>query len=108
MCRQRRVVIQDSDDDDPGLRVQVTKKKTKTTGGSLMKIKEELHVNAQELQESREWLEAEEAGHKQPEEFDEVSELKQDIKEARTKVEFLQCVLTHLKDRENDDDEVRV
>lgn len=105
--QKKRLVIQDSDDEEPGLRVRVKKKKTKASGESLTKIKEKCHVNAQELQESREWLEAEEAGHKQPEQLDEISELKQEIAEGRTKVEFLQRVLTRLKDRENDDDEVR-
>lgn len=118
----RRLVIQDSDDEDgppatmrtvqgvssTGLRVRVTNKETKTSCGSLFKIKKDEGVSAQELQESREWLEAEEAGQQQTQEFDEVSELNQEIKEARAKVEFLQRVLGRMKGRQDDDDEVRV
>jgi hypothetical protein len=124
----RRLVIEDSDDEgeppvavqtvqgrlaegaDPvstGLRVRVTTKKTETTCDSLFEIKKKAGVSAQELQESREWLEAEEAGQQQKQEFDEIDELKQEIKEATAKVDFLQRVLARMKGRQDDDDEVR-
>jgi hypothetical protein len=120
----RRLVIQDSNDkDEPpvavrgptegvdpistGLRVRVTITETETISNSLFEIKRKQGVNAQELQESSEWLEAEEAGQKQTQECDNVSELKQEVKEARAKVEFLQRVLARMKDRQDDDDEVR-
>jgi hypothetical protein len=126
----RRLVIQDSDDEDgppvavqtvrglsseggadpisTGLRVRVTNTKKETPCDSLFKIKQKAGVSAQELEESREWLEAEESGQCQAREVDEVSELKQEIKEASAKVEFLQRVLARVKGKQDDDDDDEV
>jgi len=97
-----------------GLRVQVKNKvvpkKEETVDVSLAKLKESLEVDAEALEASREVLEAEEVGGEKSravydDDIDEIVELKQNVVDARTKVERLKRVVVRVTERQDEFDE---